>query len=566
MGSGRQGAGRPGRGLPVRAHLVLLVFAVLLPVLGFAGAAVWRFAEAERARIIAGAQAAASDTAAAIEREFAEILTLARVLAASEALERGDLAEFHRRASAAADLLDGLVALRDPQSRILLASAIPWGSPLPATSLVEEDAEAARTGRPVVSRVYRGRIDPQLWFAVVLPVQMGDNGQAPHFLALSLPVARIQRILENEVTLGGAASIGVVDRSGTFVARTLNPEQAVGTPSAMLRGRDRLPGQGVLTGELREGGRILLAYHTLPESGWQVGVGVPVAVLDAPLDRALWTLAVTGSLSVATGLLAALLLGRRLDRAVMALSAAAEALRHDRPVPVLATPLSEANEVGAALSGAAATIHAREAQLRLMVNELNHRVKNTLASIQAIAAQTLRNTTDTEAARLALQSRLRALAAAHDILTRTQWQGAALDSLAADALAPLRPADPARLSLAGPPVWLPPRAALSLALAFHELATNAVKYGAFANEAGRVAVSWTVDEQAAGPLRLGIRWAETGGPPIAGPPARRGFGSRLIERSLAHDLGGSARLEFRPEGLVCIIEAVLTPADDMPVV
>ena len=205
------------------------------------------------------------------------------------------------------------------------------------------------------------------------------------------------------------------------------------------------------------------------------------------------------------------------------------------------------------------SLQEQEARQRLLINELNHRVKNTLASVQSIAAQTLRAASGTEAARAQLQDRLMALAAAHDVLTRQSWEGASLVEVLSTALAPHRPAEPERLRLDGPPVWLTPRVALALSLAAHELATNAVKYGALkAGSTGSVAVTWTLDPD----RRLRLRWEESGGPPVAGPPARRGFGTRLIERGLAQDLGGQVRIEFAPGGVVCTVEAVLAALEE----
>lgn len=202
----------------------------------------------------------------------------------------------------------------------------------------------------------------------------------------------------------------------------------------------------------------------------------------------------------------------------------------------------------------------QEARQRLLINELNHRVKNTLASVQSIVAQTLRSAKDTHEARELIQRRLFALAAAHDVLTRQSWEGASLAEVLSTALAPHRPADAGRLRMEGPPVFLVPRVALALSLATHELATNAMKYGAWRPDStGVVDLGWTLDSA----RHLVLRWQESGGPPIAAEPTRRGFGTRLIERGLAHDLGGEVRIDFAPEGLVCTVRATLAEPEDL---
>ena len=191
-------------------------------------------------------------------------------------------------------------------------------------------------------------------------------------------------------------------------------------------------------------------------------------------------------------------------------------------------------------------------KLRLLINELNHRVKNTLATVQSIAAQTLRNERDPLAAFEKFESRLLGLSQAHDVLTRESWNGADLREVAEQALAPFEAA--AWTTIEGPPVWLAPGGALTMALIFHELATNALKYGALSTPGGRVALAWNYDD---GARTLSLSWTESGGPPVA-IPTRRGFGSRLIERSLRGELKGEAVMEFRPSGLVCRMEARLS--------
>lgn len=189
-----------------------------------------------------------------------------------------------------------------------------------------------------------------------------------------------------------------------------------------------------------------------------------------------------------------------------------------------------------------------EDHLKLMVLELNHRVKNNLATVQAIAVQTLRGTESPDQAREAFLRRISALAAAHDILTREQWEGVGVSDVAHGVLDALTgPRD--GIDMAGPDVRLSPRMALSLSMAFHELGTNALKYGALSRPEGRVSIVWT----AVGG-DLAVRWAEVGGPPVA-PPQRRGFGSRLLERGLAAELNGRVHLDFVPSGLICTIEA-----------
>ena len=200
------------------------------------------------------------------------------------------------------------------------------------------------------------------------------------------------------------------------------------------------------------------------------------------------------------------------------------------------------------------TEHSRaQRRLRLMVDELNHRVKNTLAIVQSIAHQTFRHEGIAVEARRAFDERLAALAKAHGLLTRESWESADLADVAAEACAPhLDVRD--RITMSGPALRIAPKTAVTIAMALHELGTNAAKYGALSVDGGRVALSWAIAGDAE--RRLQMRWVESGGPPVVAP-ARRGFGSMMIERALSSELQGHVDLEFAPDGLVCTIDAPL---------
>jgi PAS domain S-box-containing protein len=196
-----------------------------------------------------------------------------------------------------------------------------------------------------------------------------------------------------------------------------------------------------------------------------------------------------------------------------------------------------------------------EEHQHLLIHELNHRVKNTLATVQSIASQTLRTASTPEAAREALESRLLGLSRVHNVLTRENWEGARLHDIIEEILEPYRVIGQARFEIRGPEIQVPPRFALALSMALHELATNAVKYGALSNGTGQVRLTWLGDRTVS-PPRLLLRWEERGGPPVP-PPSRKGFGSRLIERSLAQDLDAEVRIEYAVTGVVCTVEAPL---------
>jgi PAS domain S-box-containing protein len=218
---------------------------------------------------------------------------------------------------------------------------------------------------------------------------------------------------------------------------------------------------------------------------------------------------------------------------------------HERGVP-LRNPDGSIRE----WVGAVTDIHERrqaEERQRLLLNELNHRVKNTLAIVISIVGQTLRSSPGPDEALKRIQSRLQALANTHDLLNETSWDGATLRDVFRAELRPYQDGDTRRVIIEGAPVEVEPRRAVALGLIAHELATNAAKYGALSNADGRIDIRWEVtgDDQAS---QVNLTWREHGGPPVSKPEGN-GFGSRLIERSARGDLGGDAEAEWLEDGL-----------------
>ncbi len=197
-------------------------------------------------------------------------------------------------------------------------------------------------------------------------------------------------------------------------------------------------------------------------------------------------------------------------------------------------------------------LKAAQAHRELLAHELEHRLKNTMAIVSAIATQTFRTADTIADARKIFEGRLRALNLAHDILTKSSWTVASMPVVVESTLAPHRSGE-GRIRISGPDIPLTAKQALSLALALHELTTNATKYGALSVPGGTIDVQWSSCVSSQGPL-LRFAWREHGGPAVT-QPTRRGFGSRLVERTLSSDFGGSVAIEYAPQGVICRFEA-----------
>jgi len=228
----------------------------------------------------------------------------------------------------------------------------------------------------------------------------------------------------------------------------------------------------------------------------------------------------------------------------------------------MAAGASEIGRAGAAVDALLDELAVRQAareeaerRRELLNSELGHRIKNILATVRAVAGQTFRGDADPATMMRNFDARLSTLAEAHALLTSSQWESAEIGELLHTAVSSFQSEDRPRFILRGPKVELKSKAALTLAMAVHELATNAVKYGALKSEGGRVEIDWSI-EGAGEDARFAWSWKEIGGPPVV-PPDHKGFGTRMIQRGLASDFGTDIALEFAPDGVVCSLSAPL---------
>ncbi len=190
---------------------------------------------------------------------------------------------------------------------------------------------------------------------------------------------------------------------------------------------------------------------------------------------------------------------------------------------------------------------------KLILDELHHRIKNTLATVMAIASQSLRTATSTEHAQQAIEGRLIALGRAHDLLMQVSWANTSLVNTVRAAIEPFDGNGLGRFSIEGPDIGITSGAVIALAMTFNELCTNTTKFGALSVPAGRIEISWKIDEQS---KRLILTWTEKGGPAV-GTPSRRSFGSRMIG-SLGQQLNGQVQLGYEPTGFVYVLDVPLS--------
>jgi len=534
----------------VRRRLLLMALSLVVPATLFmALLARAEFGES-RARYERQLMATTRALLLATDRQAGQGQSVLQTLAVSPALISGDIPAFERQARAAVKGTNGWIVLLDDRGQ-LVNTRYPVGTPPPKIGASESRWRTIRAGRTSVSNLVLPPPDAPFPPLVSIDMPVIVDGKLYDLAYQQSPQAFSSIFAGQNIPRGWTASI--VDRNAQVVARSKDIDRFIGRrvsadmSKAMAKGNE-----GVTLSHTLDGTATLSAFSRSASTGWSFIVGVP----RTELSRANWSsvgwLTVASLLLLIIGATVALSVSRDISAAVRGLGADAKAMAAGEEIPLVPDRFREIAEVRWALHDAAAQLRAREAEelrahqrQQLMINELNHRVKNTLFTVQSLARQSLGRPADTPGLH-AFNERIMALARAHDLLTQSVWEGADLKEILEETLEPYLD----RTVLAGPPVALTPNTALALSMVFHELGTNAVKYGALSVPEGSVTVVWHVDPGAQ--HRLTLHWEERGGPTVS-PPSRKGFGTRLIAASLKSDLAGEARVDYRPSGLVCVI-------------
>ena len=434
--------------------------------------------------------------------------------------------------------------------------------------------DAMRTNGFAIGEFVNGRITqrPTLQFAQAIP---GNGGRPEGVVIASIDLDHLAGH-QARAGLPPDATLTVADRKGSILIRLPNHAEWVGKPlppdfwSALTANRGTVIDLPGLRGNMRITGIAAATPDDLDSVTVAVGLSPKAAFAD--IDAATRRGVILILLGAVLALVAALLAGRALIRRPVRrlLRAASEWRSGDLGARTGLSGPSEFGQLGAAFDAMAASLQKHEGELRaeisrshllqerqtMMLHELNHRVRNTLTTVQSLARQSRR--TDDMGERL--EGRIISLSKTHDLLSRDDWTGASLTTVLENEFAPFREQQVDRFHLVGPDLDLPPRYVLALGMTLHELTTNAAKYGALSVEEGRVDIAWHVVTGESGTRRLALEWRESGGPPVT-EPRRRGFGTRLINGGVGHELGGTVHLDFDVTGLRCTLEVPLDALD-----
>ena len=497
----------PKLSLPLR--LALLVAGTTLPLIMFAAGIVFYNYQQDRKEATQRVLETVRSIRFVLDAEVQRMTGALQVLSLTNALRDRDFNGFRRIAQGFLDQYGegGVVLIADRDGRQLFSSVTTDAASLPLRNNRDIVEKVFATQRPQYSNLFVGVVKKRLIVTVEVPVMR--DGEALYAISFSPPIEIFQAMIEKQRP-SQDWTLSIFDGEGTNFARVPNPQETVGKRASptLYAEMFRRPEATLATVTL-EGVPLITSFTRSTLTGWTVAGGISESSLVAPLWRNLAIASVIGGILLMVGLAFAVRMATTIARGEML---------HD-----------------------------------LLIEELNHRVKNTLAILQSIAAQTFRSASQAE--REKVEGRLGALAEAHTLLSTEKWQGSDLVDVIRRVLQPYSLADPERVRMFGPSVPLSPRLAVVLSMILHEIATNAAKYGALSNDSGTVVLDWEIVEEAAG-RQLRLIWTEAGGPPVTAP-VQRGFGSRLIERSARDQLGGEATVDFLPRGVVYTVTCAL---------
>lgn len=534
----RVGTRAQGRVNSVRGRLVLLTISLLVPALLSMGFLLAGADRQGRGQTYEQMLTTARALSGAIDRQAAVGVAVAETLASDQALLAGDWKDFHARARRVTDQRTGWIVVTDIDGQQIVNSLRPFGAPLPKSQRSAELTKAFLAGKSRVSDLRHGLVAKRPVVTVSTPVYI--KGQ-PYILSYVVEASSFTSVFrEQRVPDRWIATL--LDNNRKVLARSFENEVWTGhSASKDMTENLKHSTEGVNKSISLAGVPTMVAYTRSPQTGWTLVVAIPRADLNRAVTSSVAAATGVFVLLLALGIGLALFFSRGINRQVGRLVATARAIGQGEPVaePV-GRNLEEIAAIHDALAAASRELKTREERQGVMINELNHRVKNTLATVQALARQTFGKL---EGAPVEVfTERLIALSGAHDLLTRTGWREADLGAL----MQVCTQAHGDRVEMGGPSVPLNPHTAVSLSMVFHELATNSAKYGALSAPTGRVKIAWRIGPDIE---LLTITWEETGGPPVAAS-SKPGFGTRLIDSSIRRELKGVPRFDFRPEGLV----------------
>ena len=545
------------RSWPISAYLLVLALATSIPITACAGFLAYHFvAESSQSRKVEYEDRLRL-MRNATELRVANIIEDLQILALSPLLAAGRFDEFRSHAVDTVKLIGGVaIALYEPDGQQLVNTRLDPGTPLPKRTAFDAERRAIETGRPQVSGLQQAVVDGQPIVTIAVPVRIA--GQIRYALNVGLSPRYLSTLMDDYVSGGLVGSI--IDQQGILLARRplLDGDDLIGQPTIpAVRSHVGQVSAWWIKAISRPGVATYTSLLRSDQSGWTVNLALPREAIDGPLHRTIeWIVALT-LFPFVLGLALARLLAHRFLAEFSDLERYVSGLQNGVVSPTIGR-IAEVNRMKQVLHLVGGELASALRQQRDLLDEINHRVKNTLGTVQSIARLSRSSASDVDHYVAAFEGRILALSEAYNLLTENNWVGADVRAIVERTLAHY--AGPDRLTISGPSLLLPPKLTLALSATIQELSTNAAKYGAFSTPSGKLEIAWTGQES--GIVRL--IWIERDGP-LVRKPTRRGFGTKMITRMFGAETGWSVDLDFDPDGLRCTMQFGVEADDEKDV-
>ncbi|MEF2550498.1 HWE histidine kinase domain-containing protein [Aurantimonas sp. A2-1-M11] len=520
---------------PLLVHLVLFAIIVLVPALLFSAFLILQFSAQQREIATAQVNDTAQIISNAVDREIYGMITTGRVLASSPSLSGGELAGFHTRTVAALKTTNTDAALVDPKGRVVVSTIDSYPAPIRAMSYTETIDRVLKTRQPTVSGVFFGEMSERFVFHVAVPVFRGND--VSYVLIISKAAETLSDVIaDRNLPREWSAIIKDADGKRVFAAVTsegrMKAQQGISYDNPSI----------IETLGARRSYDLIEASTVSSLTGWTTTLAVPNSVLVQPVMRS-WLLLISAGVVLLTfSILLGVFFGRRIAAPILQLSKQAAAIGEGQPAATIGTDIAEVAEVSRVLAQASRARREAEDQNRFLMREMTHRAKNQYALIAAIARRAAKESADTAQFLATLSEALSSLARSADLLSSRAWESALVEDLVRAQLHAFG-AGGKQIETHGPVVRLNPTAAQTIGLALHELATNAVKYGALSTSDGKVEISWSLGGE------FVIVWRESGGPPVV-EPKHSGFGTLVIQKMTSRGLNGEVEMDYAASGVV----------------
>lgn len=529
-----------GRPRPIAVYLFVLALVALVPAFVFSAILLQRNNEAQEQVVQALTIATTRAIVQSIDREVSGMISTLRALASSPAMSTNDLEAIYRRAEAVLAGTGSNLVLINDRFEVLLNTRVPFGTPLLPVKNTENITLALTSGEVVIGDVVFSPT-AQAFIVPVLVPHRADDGSA-QVVVLTQNATNLQPVLLSQQMPEGW-QVALVDRQNQVIVASDYADADIGQPFFIP---PRLTPNGTRQWGSAGGTddqRLATISWTSPLTGWSAVAWAPRSLIDRPLADAVWSLVYGGVLLAALVAATIYWVTNQIAASVQGLAADAKRLGSGEPIPVRDYPISEIATVSGAIGEASRQRLAAEAEVRFLLRELAHRSKNQMTVIAAMAKQTAKGADSVPEFVQSFEKRIFGLARSTDLLLAHGAQGVDLRELLTRQVDPFCPVEGGRVTLLGPPVRLNTQAAQILGMAAHEMATNAVKYGAFAREDGTLAVTWGRHGD-----RLRFSWRERVSV-LSRRIERRGFGTVVLENMVGQALGASVERQTHADGI-----------------